>query len=233
LEQVDELLSLPIPSPSTSSAFNPQLAIQAAPLASNAVSLLAGFQATTPSSSKARQARRKRRAHMGESHLNYSSMNYRAKADAARGLLASNDEEDFVMVSPDARRHTLGSGSTPGTPSRSSKARIRKSMAELGYAREPGAAMETKEELEQDIREIEQDRKNIEVRRKLVLSEVEDVDAKIAALDKIRTDLKKALLTLREEELELADESAFKPSLLFALVLMMCSRRRDRATSRL
>jgi division protein 1 len=207
LEQVDELLSLPIPSASTSSGFNPQLAIQAAPQTQHAVSLLAGFQATTPASSKSRQARRKRRAHLGESHLGY-----RSKSDGARGLLSGGDDEDFVMVSPEARRHTMGGPDfMPDTPSRPSKGRARKSMAELGYgASEASTPVETREELEQDVTEIERDRAHIEVRRKLVLSEIEDVDSKITALDKIRTDLKKALLTLREEELELADESAWR-----------------------
>ena len=54
------------------------------------------------------------------------------------------------------------------------------------------------------------------------MTEVEDVDAKIAALDNIRTDLKKALLNLKEEELELADESAFV-NFQSAIVLIECS----------
>ena len=162
LEQVDELLALPIPSP-TNLTFNSQLAIQAASQPGYAVSLLAGFQATTPASSRSRQARRRRRAHLGESHLGYSNLNLKARTDASRGLLgASLEEEDFVFVSPEARRHSMGPGTQPNTPTRAAKGRIRKSMAELNYAAEMGTQLESKEELELDIKEIEQDRRHIE-----------------------------------------------------------------------
>ena len=43
-------------------------------------------------------------------------------------------------------------------------------------------------------------------RQTIISKEIEDVDRKIAALDVIRSDLKRSLLGLREEELELADE---------------------------
>ena len=216
LEQVDELLSLPVPS--TSQSGNAQ-AIEASAGSDN-VSLIAGFKATAPAASTARTNRRKKRAGLIEAHLgidpSQQSLGLRAKSNAARGLLQESilEEEESDGMSSSG---LLGSRrpSMPATPNkRKYKKGGRKSMAALGYQApaQDNAVPESMspEELQEEVREIELDRANLGVRKVLLNSEIGQVDAKIAALEAIRAELKRGLLHLREEELELDDEREFR-----------------------
>lgn len=62
-------------------------------------------------------------------------------------------------------------------------------------------------ELEGDLKAVGKDMNNVAVRRALLNSQIRDVEVKIKELEVIRDGFRKGLLGLREEELELEDES--------------------------
>ncbi|WFC97530.1 [histone H3]-dimethyl-L-lysine(36) demethylase [Malassezia yamatoensis] len=62
------------------------------------------------------------------------------------------------------------------------------------------------EELEQQNKEVLEELQNVTIRRTLYNSEILNVDAKIAALQTIKSSLQQKLFDVREEELELEDE---------------------------
>lgn len=201
-ERVDELLALPIPDagPSHAGASDDGRAI---------VSLLAGFQATAPSAGESRAQRRRRRAGLVEAHLGLedgAALGLKARGDRARGLLSADSLDGLDDDRPGARRQS-GMGSA--------KKGRRKSLAiglggpSLPAGQSDAAVPElSRDELEQEAADILRDRSNIDVRRGVLAHDIEEVDRKMAELDAIRQDLKRRLLGLREEQLELDDERA-------------------------
>lgn len=201
-ERVDELLALPIPDvgPSHSGVSDDGRAI---------VSLLAGFQATAPSAGESRAQRRRRRAGLVEAHLGLedgAALGLKARGDRARGLLSA-DNDGIDDDRPGARRQSAMGSAKKGR---------RKSLAiGLGGPSLPDGQSDatavpelSRDELEREVADILRDRSNIDVRRGVLAHDIEDVDRKMAELDAIRQDLKRRLLGLREEQLELDDERA-------------------------
>ncbi|GAA98897.1 uncharacterized protein L969DRAFT_95575 [Mixia osmundae IAM 14324] len=193
LEGVDELLALPIPPapaavPSVSAGY---------------VSLLRGFQATQPSASVPRMRRRKRRAGLIEYQLglsqpdaSQSSLGLKQRGERARGLLAAPDGETSFDGSPSSR----GAGHHRRSQQRHLRAASRGNLPDANLPRP------SREELEAEVEEILADKENVDVRRSLLTHEIDEVERKIASLDQVRQDLRRGLLGLREEQLELDDE---------------------------
>lgn len=182
------------------------------PSPDTAVPLIRGFQATAPSASLARTERRKQRAGLGEKALGLEGpLGLKAKVDQARGMLGGPEEGE--------------EGFSIGR-----KAGVKKVRKKGKKGLEDGNAIEqSAEELEKEAAAVEEDMANVAVRRvstptalasmlhssvlttafilQAVLNgQIGEVEQKIAELDAIRDGLKRGLLGLREEELELEDE---------------------------
>ncbi|SCZ89480.1 BZ3500_MvSof-1268-A1-R1_Chr1-1g01207 [Microbotryum saponariae] len=227
-EKVDDLLRLEVPaSPfdlSTSDAFstanstcNSKRTIHAAQSAPDlAVPLFRGFQATAPAARSARQERRRRRAGLGEIALGLENikLGLKDRGQQARGILS--DEASSTLASASAaaqadqvqllrKRRSARRSEVLQLRGRSSSARYDPAAVGEVHAQENAPVM-TADELEADSRAVEEDMGNVAVRRSLLNAQILEIDEKMAALDSIREELKRSLLFLREEELELQDE---------------------------
>ncbi|KAM0790548.1 hypothetical protein ACM66B_004417 [Microbotryomycetes sp. NB124-2] len=190
------------------------------------VPLIRGFQATAPAAQAAKLERRRRRAGLGEQVLGLEDgkkLGLRQRGDKARGMLTSSPEEQesgqaslginsrTSAASTRQRRRRSARRSELFTPARTMPAADGQRSGGLASLDEndqedDDVPEQTLEEMESDVRAVEVDMSNVTVRRALLNSQVSGVDAKIAALDAIRESLKRDLLSLREEELELEDE---------------------------
>lgn len=149
------------------------------------VSLLRGFQATLPSRLDGRARRRKQRGRDGE------SLGLKQMVDSARGLLINGDGVNGEDVFQESG------------PSGKEKRKARRSAASKGHKEIPL----TLDELQVQKDDIDQEKEDLVVRRMLINAEIAEVATRIAALDAIKSNLQKSLLALKEEELELNDES--------------------------
>ena len=218
-DRVDELLGLPIPAAPFS--FAPTSANTAGTLSLEApppkpddpVPLIQGFRATIPAAQASKAERRRRRALVSERALGLGSGNklgLRQRGDRARGLLAGGGGAGSSLggISEFGEEEESG-GFEPPTIGRRSKSR-RKGGGGGGTASsggsEAGLPLESRADLEKDAKEVEGDMNNVAVRRALLNGQIKDVEGKMAALEKVREDLRRGLLGLREEELELEDE---------------------------
>ncbi|GAA5986014.1 hypothetical protein JCM10908_006371 [Rhodotorula pacifica] len=228
-DRVDELLGLPIPAApfsfasaaaaaaaSSSSSLNGgTLSLEAPPPRhDDPVPLIQGFRATIPAAQASKAERRRRRALVSERALGLGSGNklgLRQRGDRARDLLAGGSGLGGISEFGEPEGEEEGAfGAEPPTIGRRSKAR-RKGAAEPGSsaagAVESGALpLESRADLEKDAKEVEGDMNNVAVRRALLNGQIKDVEGKIAALEKVREELRRGMLGLREEELELEDE---------------------------
>ncbi|KWU46066.1 WD40 repeat-like protein [Rhodotorula sp. JG-1b] len=218
-DRVDELLGLPIPAAPFS--FAPTSANTAGALSLEApppkpddpVPLIQGFRATIPAAQASKAERRRRRALVSERALGLGSGNklgLRQRGDRARGLLAGGGGAGSSLggISEFGEEEESG-GFEPPTIGRRSKSR-RKGGGGGGTASsggsEAGLPLESRADLEKDAKEVEGDMNNVAVRRALLNGQIKDVEGKMAALEKVRENLQRGLLGLREEELELEDE---------------------------
>lgn len=215
-DRVDELLSLPVPPApfplSAPLAARPGAqAIEApapAPRPDDPVPLLQGFAATIPAAQLPRAERRRRRAVRSERALGLEGAAGAGAGDSAR------------LLGGGGTGAAAGGELTIGRRSRGRKGPAAGAAAEGGGAGKP--PLETREELERDVLEVRRDMANVGVRRALVNGQVRDVEEQIAKLAKVRDELRRGLLGLREEELELEDERAF--AFLFPLPPVPLSR---------
>lgn len=220
-DRVDDLLGLPIPaapfplsSPSPSSASSAStLAIEAPlppPRPDDPVPLIQGFRATIPAARASKAERRRRRAEVSERALGIAGgakLGLRQRGDRARGLLAGIDERDEGLDDRDREGgETIGRRSKARRRPVSSSAAAADSTATLDDLEAAGLGAETRPELEKDIQQVRGDMGNVAVRRALLNGQIKDVEGKIAALERVREDLRRGLLGLKEEELELEDE---------------------------
>lgn len=224
VESVDQLLALPIDPPATSSSSssaNQRLLTEGSPASSQQqhVPFFTGYQATAPSASQARKNRRRRRAYLGESHLGIahgSELGLKQRMEQARGLLDEASSTSSIIGSDETLegegdfefvRHSHASASS--TPVKGKSSRVRRTMAASRYSTRPDAGASdrlSRAELIQDIQEIEQDQRHLTTRRQVLTEEATALDERINKLQAAREDLRRGLLGLREEELELEDE---------------------------
>ncbi|KAJ8481478.1 hypothetical protein ONZ45_g15304 [Pleurotus djamor] len=178
VEATEELLEAELPEPDG--------------VASN-VSLLRGFNATIPSAEQGRSRRRQMR------NVDTPKLGLRKMGRSARGMIGDEDEEgDHV----DHEGQSVASEEDMVVVGKAGKGKRRR------RGRESLSASKTlgKEELTRQRKEILKDKENVHVKRSLLISEVDEITNKIAALDSIRAKLEHDLLKLQEEELELDDE---------------------------
>ncbi|KAI0809213.1 WD40-repeat-containing domain protein [Irpex lacteus] len=159
-------------------------------VASN-VSLLKGFNATIPSSEKARTRRRQTR------NVETPRLGLKKLGMGSRGLLMDEEEHDHESVASEDDVVLVGSSAGKGKKGKSK----RHGRTSLSAGVHLG-----KDELVRQTHEIERDKENIHVRRALVNNEIAEITHKIEALDAIRSKLEQDLLKLQEDELELDDE---------------------------
>ncbi|KAK4703317.1 hypothetical protein P7C70_g2902, partial [Phenoliferia sp. Uapishka_3] len=200
LERVDELLQMDVPpapfelSPPAGAARNSRNSIEF-PAPDAQVPLIRGFAATTPAAQMARLERRRKRAGLGEQALGLEGkLGLKARGDKARGLLAADGEDDVTELGIN-RRTSGAQGKKRRTHRKSDSGGVVPDEIEL-----------SPEELVKDGQAVEQDMSNVSVKRALLNGQISEVDNKMAALDAIREGLRRSLLALREEELELVDE---------------------------
>ncbi|KAF8665083.1 hypothetical protein AX16_000551 [Volvariella volvacea WC 439] len=157
-------------------------------VASN-VSLLKGFNATIPSADAGRTRRRQMR------NVETPRLGLKKLGMNARGLLTDGRDEDGQSVA--SEEDVVMVNSKGGGKGKKGK-----------RGRESLSASKTlgKDELSRQRKEIMKDKENLHVRRRLVLSEIEEINHKIQALDVIKQKLEQDLLKLQEDELELDDE---------------------------
>jgi len=177
------------------------------PRADETVPLIQGFQATIPTSNQARFERRKRRAIESEQRLGLKSgtkLGLKERGERARGLLGNVPEEQGIEGEGDLRigRRTLSDGKEKTTTTTTTSSR---------------------NDLEGDLKAVGKDMNNVKVRRALLNGQIRDVETKIKELEIIRDGFRRGLLGLREEELELEDES--KPFLLYPFPTIVTSIR--------
>lgn len=150
------------------------------------VSLLRGFQATLPSNLDGRARRRKQRGR-DDFHLGLKNM-----SDNARGMLVNGSTSFDSSIEEDGGLQQK----------QKEKRRARRSLA--NKAKEVPLTLE---ELEGQREEILTEKENLNVRRMIINSDIAEVEARIASMLVVKQNLQKSLLGLREEELELNDES--------------------------
>ncbi|GAA6012326.1 hypothetical protein JCM10207_002805 [Rhodosporidiobolus poonsookiae] len=220
-DRVDDLLRLPVPAaPFPLSSSAPSSSSTAAPLALEApppkpddpVPLYAGFRATIPAAQAPKLERRRRRALISERALGIEEgkrLGLKERGERARGLLANGEAGEFGEMPEEAEKGAEGEdGFHVGRRSKGRKTRKGKEPAHPGSAGGAGgdAPLESRDELETDAREVEGDMRNVAVRRALVNGQIREVEDKIRALERVREELRRGLMGLREEELELEDE---------------------------
>lgn len=219
-DRVDELLGLPIPAAPfsfapTSANTSATLSLEAPPpKPDDPVPLIQGFRATIPAAQASKAERRRRRALVSERALGLGSGNklgLRQRGDRARGLLAGGGGAGSSLggISEFGEAEEEQNGSfEPPTIGRRSKSRRKGhggGTASSGGS-EADLPLESRADLEKDAKEVEGDMNNVAVRRALLNGQIKDVEGKMAALEKVREELRRGLLGLREEELELEDE---------------------------
>ncbi|GAA6043873.1 hypothetical protein JCM8097_001205 [Rhodosporidiobolus ruineniae] len=223
-DRVDDLLRLPVPPapfplstslPSTSSSTAAGGAIEAPPpKPDDPVPLYAGFRATIPAASAPKAARRRRRALLSERALGIEGgekLGLKERGERARGLLGGLDGEG--AAGEFGELGTGGEGDDGLHIGRRSKGRASKKKSK-SRAGDPSALLsdptsgplESRQELERDASEVSRDMANLAVRRALVNGQMRDVEERMRALGEVRDELRRGLLGLREEELELEDE---------------------------
>ncbi|CAO1613561.1 unnamed protein product [Sympodiomycopsis kandeliae] len=169
-------------SPSSSSSFLESSDSQ--------VSLLRGFEATTPSAKQARERRRKERARQGP------RLGLKQMGDRARGLLTDGAADlDSADASFDASYSSPSSRDTK----RKERQALRSKAKDIPLS---------EESLQRQSGEVVKEKDDIDVRRRLLQTEVAQVELKMAALQAVKDGLTRDLLSLKEEELELDDEQA-------------------------
>lgn len=205
IERVDELLEMEIPAAGFDLNANSSTGFD--PLSSTQIPLIRGFNATTSIASTSRLERRKKRAGIVEKSLGLEegeSLGLKGRESTARGLLEDGENGDKGLGIGGKKKGGKGKGRKSHLGER----------AEMSF-----------EELVNEEREVEVDMGNLGIRRvsghpficangsrlifvlqAVINSQIGDVESKIAALDSIRDDLRRRLLGLREEELELEDE---------------------------
>ncbi|GAA5935002.1 hypothetical protein JCM3775_004673 [Rhodotorula graminis] len=205
-DRVDDLLALPVPAaPFSLSSASPVAgpgqhagALEAPPpRPDDPVPLLQGFKATIPAAGVPRAERRKRRALRSERALGLEGP---PGAGPSRLLGASGAESGADGLPLTIGRRSRGRKTMHGGDDGASSA------SGAGSARSSREPLESRAELEGDAVEVARDMSNVAVRRALVNGQVRDVEEQIAKLNKVRDELKRGLLGLREEELELEDE---------------------------
>jgi len=150
-------------------------------LGGNQVSLLRGFEATIPSAMQGRERRRRERAREGP------RLGLKQMGEKARGLLTAEAEEDHFEAAEDLH----------------DKRKERKNLR----SRAKDVPLSEESLLRQDG-EVKKEREDIDVRRRLLHHEIAAVDLKMAALQSVKDSLTRSLMALKEEELELEDETA-------------------------
>ncbi|GAA5969082.1 hypothetical protein JCM21900_000688, partial [Sporobolomyces salmonicolor] len=211
-ERVDELLRLPIPAAPFPLSGSPaptsmpgRKTIEPPPRPEDPVPLYAGFKATIPTSQASKLERRKRRALLSEQALGLEGgkLGLKERGDKARGLLGAADKiDEFGQVF--GGEDSLRIGRKPRLSRRKRNASLASSLSSSSnLASDPPAS---RLELEADATAVEGDMANVAVRRALLNGQIRDVEGQIAKLEEIREGLRKGMLGLREEELELEDE---------------------------
>lgn len=210
-DRVDDLLALPVPaapfslsSSSASPAAGPgahAAALEAPPpRPDDPVPLLQGFKATIPAAGVPRAERRKRRALRSERALGLEG----PPGAAGARLLGAGGETGADGLPLTIGRRSRGRKTMHGLAGDDAAS----AASGSGSARSSREPLESRAELEGDAVEVARDMSNVAVRRALVNGQVRDVEEQIAKLNKVRDELKRGLLGLREEELELEDERA-------------------------
>lgn len=137
------------------------------------VPLIRGFMATTPSARGAREARRRKRAGLGELALGIEGgkLGLKERGNQARGLLGAEDDDTVSELG--INRRTSGVKTPRKRKGRRSDAlggpagslRRKPSSNGLGVVEEEGLPELTLPELQEDAQAVEQDMTNVAVRR--------------------------------------------------------------------
>ena len=213
IEGVDRLLDLPIPGtlPSIDEGDEENVYANDRKTASlsavREVGLLAGFQATVPTASLRKSARRRRRALASERALGLhsdthsdsqgrSSLGLKELGDRARGLLTGSDDYEVESVESTPKKRVIKSRRRTAHHNASDE-RLSSSLTVDSMSRT---------ELEEEMRDIHLDKAALNVRRKLVNSDLDELQNRMQKLQLIRDQLSEKLLKLKEEELDLDDE---------------------------
>ncbi|GAA5908537.1 hypothetical protein JCM6882_001293 [Rhodosporidiobolus microsporus] len=219
-DRVDDLLRLPVPAAPfplsttthSSSTTGAVAAIEAPPpRPDDPVPLYQGFRATIPAAAASKAERRRRRALLSEKALGIeggAKLGLRERGEKARGLLLNG--EDGTGEFGELKGEADGEGEDGlhiglRSKGRSSKGG-RKGKKAHGAGEDDLLALESRDDLEKDAKEVEGDMANVAVRRALVNGQMRELEEKIRGLEKAREELRRGLLGLREEELELEDE---------------------------
>ncbi|KAI5452577.1 Mitochondrial fission protein [Naganishia albida] len=187
MEAVPRLLATPVDVADTDPTYGIHRHLDKVPL-------IQGFKATIPSSEMAKQRRRRVRGGLADEEVGGGKIGLKKLGDQARGLLTEGEEQNEV---PDGQG-TLVVG-------RKTKRRRRGHKYPRNHSISGGKELGL-EELMRQADEIGMDKDNLRVRRNLLSVEVEEVAAKIDALEGIKRRLETSLMRLQEEELELEDE---------------------------
>lgn len=203
--QIDALLQLDLPS-STSNTDQPY---------HQGLSFWTGFRASLPSAFESKLSRRKRRAELGERILGIH------QASDSLGLYEKFEIETGRLSNPN-RNHRTGRQSIANTEKISNKkkgkAKYNRRKTDIGILsanhskslpeeEEEEAEEELSvEELKEELKEIIEDQTNLKIRKELVTNDLGLIDGKISRLLKVKEDLERSILSLKEEELELIDE---------------------------
>lgn len=180
------------------------------------VSLIAGFKATVPSASEAKQRRRNRRAGLGSQVLGLDDEaigQMQSRVNRERGLLTAVEEDDFEREGGVGRRKSTPSGLE------ARKARKARRQTALGLTSSNGSRPSRASnadlavpvdlslpELRAELDEIALDRAHLSTRKSLLAADREAVEAQIAKFSNLRAEIDRQLLALKEEDLELVDE---------------------------
>lgn len=105
---------------------------------------------------------------------------------------------------------STSASSTSGTDTNGASQATGKGDSTNSNNLEPLDELLTKPELEVEVKEINQDKLALGVRRRLVLKDLSELEKRIKKLELMKEELGQKLLELKEEELELDDESKFR-----------------------
>ncbi|GHJ89793.1 hypothetical protein NliqN6_6195 [Naganishia liquefaciens] len=169
------------------------------------VPLIQGFKATIPSSEMAKLRRRRVRGGLADEEVGLGAggrkIGLKRLGDRARGLLTEGEGDDDDVFGAAGAGEQDAVAKTVGRKSR----RRRKGYKDARHAGGGGKELGL-EELMRQADEIGMDKDNLRVRRNLLSVEIEEVAAKIDALEGIKRRLETSLMRLQEEDLELEDE---------------------------
>lgn len=185
-ERVDDLLRMDVPaapfdlSNTSANALGQSQRRIDFPAPDAQVPLIRGFLATTPAARGSREARRRKRAGLGELALGLedgSKLGLKERGEQARGLLSSADAAEAGELGINRRASGVGVGpGARGARKRKSGRRSelltpggslgRSSGSGLGSLEEEGQPPEmSPEELQTDVKAVEEDMGNVAVRR--------------------------------------------------------------------